>query len=67
MRMLPTHAPAIFSDIVFVFIRFRPFLTVHTYTTSMRFDPLSMKMLSVSVWTEGLSASKFMRLQTKRH
>ena len=66
MRMLPTHAPGIFSGIVFVFIRFRPFLTVHTYTTSMLFYPLSKKMLSVSVWTEGGSASKFMRLQTKR-
>ena len=67
MRMLPTHAPAIFSVIVFVLMRFRPFLTVHTYTTCIRFGPLSMKMLSVLVWTEGLNASKFMRLQTKRH
>ena len=63
--MLLRYAPAIFSVIVFVLMRFQPFLTVHTYTTCMCFDPLSMKMLSVLVWTEGLSASKFMRYKRK--
>ena len=44
MRMLQTHAPAIFS-VVFILMRFRPFSTVHIYTICMHallnFDPLS--------------------------
>ena len=40
MRMLQTHAPVLFSVIVFIFMRFRP---VHAYTICLlfRFHPLS--------------------------
>ena len=43
MRMLQTHAPVIFSVIVFILMRFLPFSTVQTNTICMRFhfDPLS--------------------------
>ena len=43
MGIIQTHAPAIFSIIVFILMRFRPFSTVHTNTICMRFrfDPLS--------------------------
>ena len=43
MSRLQTHARAIFSVIVFILMRFRPFLTVHTNKICMRFcfDPLS--------------------------
>ena len=73
MRMLQTHAPAIFSVIVSSLTRFRPFLTVHTKTicTPFRFDPdfherfqidaFSIKTLSDLVRTESLNASKCMR------
>ena len=47
MRMLQTHAPAIFLVIVFILMRFQ-------------IVAFSMKTLSVSVWTEGLNASKCM-------
>ena len=41
--MLQTHAPSIFSVIVFILMRFRPFSTVHIKTiyVRFRFDPLS--------------------------
>ena len=77
--MLQTQSPVIFSVIVFILMRFRPFSTVHTYTIcrafvlihfqeSFQIDAFSMKTLSVLVWTEGLSASKCMRrFQTKTH
>ena len=43
MSRLQTHVRAIFSVIVFILMRFRPFLTVHTNKICMRFcfDPLS--------------------------
>ena len=74
MSRLQTHVRAIFSVIVFILMRFRPFLTVHTNKICMRFcfDPLSrafsMKMLSVLLSTEGLNnTSKWTRFQTKIH
>ena len=78
-HMLQTQSPVIFSVIVFILMRFRPFSTVHTYTIccafvlihfqeSFQIDAFSMKTLGVLVWTEGLSASKCMRgFQTKSH
>ena len=47
MSRLQTHMRAIFSVIVFILIRFRPFLTVHTNKICMRFcfDPLSRAKL----------------------
>ena len=78
-HMLQTQSPVIFSVIVFILMRFRPFSAVHTYTIcrafvlilfqeSFQIDAFSMKTLSVLVWTEGLSASKCMqRFQTKTH
>ena len=64
MGMLQTHAPAIFSVIVFVLMR-----CVHTNTICMRFvlnhfqerfqiDAFSMKTPSVLVQTERLNSSK---------
>ena len=74
MSRLQTHVRAIFSVIVFILMRFRPFLTVHTNKICMRFcfDPLSrafsMKMLSVLLSTEGPNnTSKWTRFQTKIH
>ena len=80
LRMLQTHAPAIFSIIVFTLMLFRPSSTVNTNTICMRFrfdhlsrafsnrcDAFSMKTLSVLVRTKGLNASKRMRFQTKTH
>ena len=81
VSMLQAHAPVIFLVIIFILIHFRPFPTIHTKKICMcfRFDPLSrvfqerfqidtfsMKTLSVSLWTEGLSAAKCMRSQTTR-
>ena len=59
MRMLQTHAPAIFLVIVFTLMRFRPFSTIHTNTICMRlnFDP----RFQIAALTEGLNASKCMR------
>ena len=37
---LQTLAPTIFSVIVSILMRFRPFSTVHTNTLRFRFDPL---------------------------
>ena len=80
MRMLQTHASAIFLVIAFILMGFRQFSTAHTNKVCMlfRFDILSkrfqidactMKTLSVLllVWTKGLDASNYMRFQTNWH
>ena len=72
MRMLQTHAPAIFLVIVFILMRIRPstqiryecvFVLIH-FQERFQIDTFTMKTLIVLVWTEGLNASKSMRFQT---
>ena len=74
MRMLQTHAPAIFLVIVFILMRIRPstqirsryegvFILIH-FQERFQIDAFTMKTLIVLVWTEGLNASKCMRFQT---
>ena len=55
MRMLQTHAPAIFLIfVIIVFILFFAFSTVHANTVSMRFrfDPLSRAFSNRCVFDE---------------
>ena len=54
MRMLQTHAPAIFSVTVLILTRFRTFPTVHTNTLCVRFcfDPLSRAFSDRCVFDE---------------
>ena len=62
MRMLQTHASAIFSVVVFILMRFRliryvcVFVLIH-FQESLQIDAFSMQTLRVLVWTEGLNAS----------
>ena len=55
MRMLQTHAPALFS-VVFILMRFRPFSTVHMHLYYMyallNFDPLSRAFSNRYVFDE---------------
>ena len=79
MRMLQTHAPAIFSVIVFILMRFRPFRLPSTLIRYVcifvvihceerfQIDAFSMKTLSVLVWTEGLNAEIIWRFLTKTY
>ena len=66
MRMLQTHASAIFSVVVFILMRFRliryvcVFVLIH-FQERLQIDAFSMQTLSVLVWTEGLNASKCQR------
>ena len=59
-----THAPAKFSVIVFILMRFRPSTLIRIY---MRFcfqiDAFAMKTLCVLVRTEGQNTSKCMRFR----
>ena len=54
MRILQTHAPAIFSVIVFILMLFRPFSTVFTDTICVRFclDLLSRAFSNRCVFDE---------------
>ena len=54
MHMLQTHVPAIFYVFIFILIRFRLFLTVHTYTIRIcfHFDPLPIKFSNQWVFDE---------------
>ena len=74
MRMLQTHAPAIFFVIVFILMRIRPstqirsryecvFVLIH-FQERFQIDAFTTKTLILLVWTEGLNASKCMRFQT---
>ena len=66
MRMLQTHASALFSVVVFILMRFRliryvcVFVLIH-FQERFHIDVFSMQTLSVLVWTEGLKASKCQR------
>ena len=66
MRMLQTHASAIFSVVVFILMRFGliryvcVFVLIH-FQERFQIDAFSMQTLSVLVWTEGLNAWKCQR------
>ena len=69
-RMLQTHAPAIFSVIVSILMRFRPstqkryvrlFVNLCAFYERFQIDAFSIKTLSDLVRTGGLNASKCMR------
>ena len=65
MGILQTHAPVIFSVIVFILMR--SFTLIRYVCLFVLIDTFSMKTPSVLVWTQGLNASKCMRFQTKTH
>ena len=67
------HAPAIFSVIFFILMRFRPstplwygcvFVSIHFQE---RFQIYAFSMTTLSVWTECLNASKYMSCHTEGH
>ena len=66
MRMLLTHAPAIFSVTLFILMRFGAYIIIRYVCVfvlihlqeGFQIGAFSMKLLSVLVWTEGLNASK---------
>ena len=52
MRMLQAHAPAIFSVIVFIFMRFCPSTLIRYVCAGFRFDPLSRAFSNRCVFDE---------------
>ena len=73
MRMLLTHAPAIFSVTLFILMRFGAYIIIRYVCVfvlihlqeGFQIGAFSMKLLSVLVWTEGLNASKWTRSLTE--
>ena len=74
-HMLQTHAPTKFSVVVFILVRFQLSTLIRyvcvfvliLFQKRFQIDAVSMKALSILVWTQGLNASKCMRFQTKTH
>ena len=73
--MLQTHAPAIFSVIVSILMRFRPstqkryvrlFVNLCAFYERFQIDAFSIKTLSDLVRTGGLNASKCMRKRKRQ-
>lgn len=64
--LLPTHAPAIFLVVVFIMMRFRPSILIRFVCVFVLIQE-RFQIDALSVWTEGLNASKCIRFQTKSH